>query len=32
VREWIDRIAANPPTYAAADLDADIRDWEAGDT
>jgi hypothetical protein len=30
VRDWIDRIIANPPTYTAADLDADIRDWEAG--
>jgi hypothetical protein len=30
VREWIDYITANPPAYTDADLDDDIRSWEAG--
>lgn len=31
VREWIDHIIANPPTYTDADLDDEIRLWEAGE-
>ena len=30
VREWIDYISANPPACTDADLDDDIRSWEAG--
>ncbi|GAB3451160.1 DUF6300 family protein [Actinophytocola sediminis] len=31
IREWIERVTKNPPTYTDDDLDEDIRRWEAGE-
>jgi hypothetical protein len=31
IREWIERVTKNPPTYTDEDLEEDIRRWEAGE-
>lgn len=31
LREWIDHVLENPPSYSDAELDEDIRRWESGD-
>lgn len=31
IREWIERVMKNPPTYTDEDLEEDIRRWEAGE-
>ncbi|ATY17195.1 hypothetical protein CU254_42255 (plasmid) [Amycolatopsis sp. AA4] len=31
LREWLAHLAANPPTYTEAELDEDIRQWQAGE-
>lgn len=31
IREWVERSVASPAPYSDADLDEDIRRWEAGE-
>lgn len=31
IREWIERVTKDPPTYTDEELDEDIRRWEAGE-
>lgn len=31
IREWIERVTKNPPTYTDDELEEDIRRWEAGE-